>query len=89
MSINPTPTVTFTLDDGELKRLQKVRTRLKLTEWSKIQEGYNIVEDEAVAKKMTALKTTNPLLFEEKYAFWPNRYTDFDVHWEKMKDEAS
>jgi hypothetical protein len=38
---------------------------------------------------MTALKTTNPLLFEEKYAFWPNRYTDFDVHWEKMKDESS
>ena len=89
MSVNPTPEVTFTLDDGELMRLEKVRSRLKLTEWTKIQEEYTLAEDRGVAKKMSALKTTNPLLFEEKYAFWSNRYTDFDVHWEKTKDEVS
>ena len=86
---NPTPVVKFRLDDSEQMRLEKVRSRLKLTEWTKIQEEYTLAEDRGVAKKMSALKTTNPLLFEDKYAFWSNRYTDFDVHWEKTRDDIN
>ena len=88
-SVNDTPSVKFKLDDSERLRLEKVRSRLQLTDWDRIKKEYTLAPDAGVAKKISALATTNPILHDEKYGLWSNRFTDFDVHWEKTRDDAT
>ena len=88
-SVNDTPSVKFKLDDSERLRLEKVRSRLQLTDWDRIKKEYTLAPDAGVAKKLSALATNNPILHDEKYGLWSNRFTDFDVHWEKARDGAT
>ena len=84
-----TPSVSFKLDDSEKIRLEKLRNRLKLHRWGKIQRTYTLCPDENVANKIKALKTTDPVKHEEKYSFWDNRYSDFDMNWMKIRNVTS
>ena len=63
-----TPSVSFKLDDSEKIRLEKLRNRLKLHRWEKIQRKYTLCPDEDVANKIKALETTDPVKHEENTA---------------------
>ena len=84
-----TPTVTFKLDYSEKLRLERLRNRLKLSGWEKIQERYTLVGDEKIAEKIENLKTTNNIEHEQKYAVWSNRFTDFEMEWKQIKNPAT
>ena len=81
-----TPGIKFRLDDSEKIRLEKLRNRLKLHHWEKIQRTYHLVPDNDVASKIEALKTTDPIKYEEKHSFWEDRYSDFGLHWKKIRN---
>ena len=69
-SSKKTPAIKFKLDDSEKIRLEKLRNRLKLHHWEKIQRTYHLVPDNDVASKIEALKTTDPIKYEEKHSIW-------------------
>ena len=81
-----TPSVTIKLDDSEIMRLEKLRNRLQLSHWTKIQKQYALLPDEGVAKTITDMKTTDPVAHDIKFSSWTNRYSDFSTEWRKKKN---
>ena len=81
-----TPTVSFKLDDSELMRLEKLRSRLKLSHWERIKKRYLLEADDGVAKTNGDLETNNPVEYDDKYANWSNRYSDFSMKWTKIRN---
>ena len=80
-----TPTVSFTLDDSEAMRLEKLRAELKLAHWTRIEQKLDLVADDAVAKSIKAVEIADPVKYDAQYAPWLNRYTDFEMKWFKTK----
>ena len=83
------PTVSFKLDDSEKTRLEKLRSRLKLHHWEKIERTYFLTADEEVAKKIGELKISDPAKYDEKYSDWTNRFSDFDMEWVKIRNTTT
>ena len=81
-----TPAVTVKLDDSERIRFEKLRNKLLLTEWTKIKSIYDIYPDEDAAKKIRELKISDPVLHDELFSDWENRFSDLSVHWQKKRD---
>ena len=81
-----TPAVTVKLDDSEKIRFEKLRNQLSLTEWTKIRSIYDIYADEDAAKKIRELKISDPVLHDELFSNWENRFSDLSVHWQKKRD---
>ena len=84
--VGPTPSVFFTLDDSEITRLSKLRAILKLAHWTKIGGKYELEANETVAKSIKALELNDQVAYENQYAPWFNRYSDFKLSWTKSKD---
>ena len=84
-STGPTPRVFFTLDNSEIMRLSKLRATLKLAHWTKIGGEYEMEVNETVAKSIKSLELTDQVAYENRYAPWFNRYTDFKLSWTKSK----
>ena len=80
------PTVSFKLDDSKKTRLEKLRSRLKLHHWGKIERTYFLTADEEVAKKIEELKISDPTKYDEKWSNWTDRFTDFDMEWMKIRN---
>ena len=84
-----TPRVWFTLDDSEIMRLVKLRSQNKLSHWTRIEADLEMKPDETVAKSITALVTADPMAYDNQYANWSNRYSDFKVSWVKARNEKT
>ena len=81
-----TPAVTVRLDDSERIRFEKLRNKLLLSDWTKIKPTYELHPDEDAAKKIRDLKISDPVLHDELFSDWENRFSDLSVHWQKKRD---
>ena len=81
-----TPRVSFKLDDSEIMRLEKLRSRLKLSHWGRIKKSYLLEADDVVAKTIMDLEANDPVEYDDKYATWSNRYSDFSMKWAKIRN---
>ena len=88
-TLGQTPSVRFTLDDSETMRLEKLRAHLKLAHWVRIGKEFELQADDAVAKSIKAVETTDPVAYDEQYAPWFNRYSDFKMSWVKTRNEET
>ena len=71
------------LDDSERIRLEKLRNKLLLSDWSKISPTYELHPDVDVAKKIQELEVSDPVKHDEMYSDWSNRFSDLTVQWQK------
>ena len=85
-TVDQTPRVRFTLDDSETMRLEQLRAHLKLAHWVRIGKEFELEADDAVAKSIKALETKDPVAYDEQYAPWFNRYSDFKMSWVKTRN---
>ena len=86
---SPTPSVSVKLDDSEIMRLEKLRSRLKLSHWARIGKKYVLKADDGVAKTIRDMKTNNTVEHDNKYANWTNRYSDFNMEWKKLRNATT
>ena len=89
VAMAPTPSVSIDLDDSEMMRLEKLRSRLKLTHWTKIERKNNLKADDDVAKMIEDMKTNDTVVHDDMYADWSNRYSDFTMDWKRIKSATT
>ena len=76
VAMAPTPSVSIKLDDSEIMRLEKLRSRLKLSHWTKIGRKHDLKADDDVAKMIKDMKINDSVVYDDMYADWSNRYSD-------------